>query len=125
MLVLAQLVSQLCLCVLGQLRDTLNKPRSAFVFQPKVDLGLQQNSTLSGMWGPRREGAPLKVAASGVWVPIQGGRTMLRFGYLGKWSPYGCGSLTIRGKYLTHCAIYFMCSFTLTFSSVKRVKFFT
>jgi hypothetical protein len=23
------------------------------------------------MWGPRREGAPLKVAASGVWDPVQ------------------------------------------------------
>jgi hypothetical protein len=46
--------------------------------------------------------------------------TVLRFGYLGKWSPCGCGSLTTRGKYLTHYALYFMSNFTLT--SVKRIK---
>jgi hypothetical protein len=41
---------------------------------------------------------------------------MLRFGYLGKWSLCCCGSLTTGGKYLTHCALYFMSNFTLTFS---------
>jgi hypothetical protein len=28
--------------------------------------------------------------------------------YQGKWSPCGCGSLATRGKYLTHCALYFV-----------------
>jgi hypothetical protein len=55
-----------------------------------------------------------------------GMQDLLRFVYLGKWSPCGCGSLTTKGKYLTHyCALYFMSNFTLTFFYVKRVKFVT
>jgi hypothetical protein len=37
-----------------------------------------------------------------------------RFGYLGKWSPCGFGSLTTRGKCLYHCTLYFMSNFALT-----------
>jgi len=51
----AREVSQLCLCVLGQLMDT-PRPRSIFLSHPKSNLGLQQNFTLSGMWGPKERG---------------------------------------------------------------------
>jgi hypothetical protein len=39
---------------------------------------------------------------------------LLRFVYLGKWSPCVCELLNTSGKYYVLCALYFMSNFTLT-----------
>jgi hypothetical protein len=39
---------------------------------------------------------------------------VLRFGYLGKWSPCVCEPLNISGKHFVPCTMYFMSNFTLT-----------
>jgi hypothetical protein len=68
-------VSQLCLCVLDQLMDTLIAQIS-LLSQANLDLGKSaENLILEWNVGPKKRGRTSKVAANGVWVPDQGGCT--------------------------------------------------